>query len=168
MTRKELMQMMPANGDDLVAAERIVEIDYPAVTPVMRDMVNWMRLAESPVADTFAAFFGRSGLSVVGAIDQGLTRNNCWIKHRIFTQILPQWPPEAIRQLTNTLRMVATQPDAYDNDILSVEVLARHHLADPEWLGQWLTFKKERWAVRNSLLVRVEEILKLAQASSPR
>ncbi len=163
MTRKELMQMMPANGDDLSAAERIVEIGYPAVTPVVRDMVNWMRLAESPVADTFAAFFGRLGLSAVDAICKGLMRDNSCVRHRILTQILPQWSPDAVRKLTNTLTMIATQPDAYDNDILSMEVLARHRLADLEWLGQWLTFKKEQWAVRNDLLVRAEEILKNVQ-----
>ena len=159
------MQMMPANGDDLAAAERIVEIGYPAVTPVMRDMVNWMRVAKSPVADAFAAFFGRLGPSAVGAINQGLMRENCWMRHRIFTQILPQWPPDAVRQLTSTLTIVATQPDAYDNDIRCVEILAQHRLTDLKWLVQWLTFKKERWTVRNDLLLRVEETLKSVQQS---
>jgi hypothetical protein len=150
------MRIMPVNGDDLAAAERIVEIGFPIVAPIMRDMVRWMRVANSPVADAFAAFFGRLGHSAVGAIGEGLMWENCWLRHRIFTQILPQWPPDAVGQLTNILTAVATQPDAYDNDLLCMEVLAQYRLTDLQWLAQWLAFKKERWAVRNDFLLRVE------------
>lgn len=160
MTRKELMRIMPANAADLAAAERMIEMGYPAVTPVMRDMVNLMRVAVSPVADAFAVFFGRLGESAVDAIDQGLMHGNCWLRHRIFTQVFPLWPPNVIRQLTNTLKLVATQPDAYDNDLLCVDLLIQQRLADPQWLGQWIEFKKERWAVRNELMVKVEARLK--------
>jgi hypothetical protein len=159
------MRLMPVTGDDLLAARRIVEMGYPAVAPVMRDMVRWMRVAESPVADTFAAFFGQLGQSAVSAIAEGLMRENCWLRHRIFTQILPKWPADVLRGLTNMLTMVATQPDAYDNDLLCVAVLIQHRLADLEWVRQWITFKKERWAVRNDLLIKVEEELKRVQQS---
>jgi hypothetical protein len=61
MTRKELMRMMPANGDDIEAAEKIIQIGYPEIAPIMRDMVNAMRVAKSRVADSFASYFGRLG-----------------------------------------------------------------------------------------------------------
>lgn len=89
MTRKELMRMMPANADDMAAAERIIEMGYPEIVPVMRDMVNTMRVAESPVADVFAAYFGRLGQAAVQAIGQGLMKENCWLRLRIFTVVLP-------------------------------------------------------------------------------
>ncbi len=76
LSRKELIRMMPSNGDDLEGAGRIVELGYPAVKPIMRDMVGWMRVAESPVADTFAAFFGRLGEPAVPAIQAGLDGSN--------------------------------------------------------------------------------------------
>jgi hypothetical protein len=160
MTRKELMRVMPANGDDLPAANRIVETGHPTVVPVMRDMVRWMRVAQSPVADTFAQFFGALGAPAVNVIAEGLLRENCWLRHRVFSQILPKWPPEVIRQLTNVLTVIATQPDAYDNDLRSVAVLTKYRLADPEWLKEWITFKKEGMAARHQLLLEVEEQLK--------
>ena len=163
MTRKELMRMLPATGDDLAAATRIVEMGYPAVGPVMRDMVRWMRVAESPVADAFAAFFGRLGEPAVAVIAEGLFRENACLRHRIFCQVLPEWPPEVIRQLTNTLTMVATQPDAYDNDIRSVALLIKHLLTDPEWLRGWVQFKEERLAVKNELLMQAKRELKNVQ-----
>ena len=160
MTRKELMRLMPMNGDDLPAAKRMVELGYPAVAPVMRDMVRWMRVAQSPVANTFAEFFGDLGAPAVNVISEGLQRKNCGLRHKVFCQILPKWPPETIQQLTIVLNMLATQPDAHDNDLRSVSILAKYRLADPEWLKQWLTFKKERMAARNELLIEVEEQVK--------
>ncbi len=161
MTRKDLMKIMPANGDDLAAAQRIVELGFPTVCPVMRDMVNWLRVADAPVADTFAGFFAKIGQPAVGVIGDGLRRENCWLRHRIFTQVLPKWPLDAIRQLTDILTMVATQPDAYDNDIRCVDLLAEHRLAELKWLEQWLVFKRDRWNSRNGLLQVAEERLKM-------
>jgi hypothetical protein len=163
MNRKELMRLMPANANDIAGAERIIQIGYPEIAPVMRDMVNEMRVAESPVADAFAAYFARLGQPAVYAIGQGLMRENCWLRHRIFTTVLPQWAVDVVRQLTNVLTMVATQPDAYDNDLLCVQLLIRHHLAVPGWLGHWLDFKRERWDDRNKLLLEVERELKNVQ-----
>jgi hypothetical protein len=54
MDRKELMRMMPTDGEDILAATRIVDLGYPAIAPVLRDMMKWMRVAESPVADSLA------------------------------------------------------------------------------------------------------------------
>jgi hypothetical protein len=117
-------------------------------------------VAESPVADAFAEYFGRLGEPAVAAISHGLMRENCWLRHRIFETVLPQWSKDAVRQLTNVLTLVATHPDAYDNDLLCVQTLIRHRLADSRWLDEWLAFKRERWNVRNELLVTVEKELK--------
>ncbi len=158
MTRKELLKLMPVTGDDLPGATRVVEMGYPGVAPVMRDMVKMMRIAESSVADAFAAFFGRLGEPAVPVIAKGLSWGNCFVRHRIICQVLSEWPPEIIRQLARTLTMVATQPDAYDNDLRSLAILARHGLVDPE-LKRWVEFKRERLAVRNELLMQVEKQL---------
>ena len=164
MYRAELMSMMPATADDLPAAKRVVELGYPAVAPVMRDMVRWMRVAESPVADAFADFFASVGAPAAGVIAEGLRRDNCWLKHRILTVVLPAWPADAVQQLSCDLSIAATHPDAYDNDLHCVAILARHGLVDLKWLRGWVTFKKERWAVRNALLTEVEEQLRKAQS----
>jgi hypothetical protein len=96
MTRKELMRMMPANAEDVAAAERIINIGHPEIAPVMSDMVNALRVAKSPVADAFAAYFGRLGQPAVEAISQGLMKDNCWLRHRIFTVVLPQWSKDLV------------------------------------------------------------------------
>ena len=58
---------------------------------------------------------------------------------------------------------LATHPDAYDIDLLCVQLLIHHRLADPTWLGHWLAFKRERWTARNELLLTIEQEFKSAQ-----
>lgn len=165
MTRKELMRMMPKNADDIAAAEFIMALGYPAIAPVIRDMVKTMRIAKSPVADAFAAYFGRLGQAAVEPIGQGLMKDNCCLRYRIFTIVLPQWPKELVVQLKDILTMVATHPDVYDNDLRCVQLLIRYRLADPTWLGNWIAFKREQWTARNELLLTIEQELKSAQQS---
>ncbi len=156
------MEKMPANARDVAAAGSIVALGFPAVGPVLRDMVQSMRVADSPVADLFADFLARLGAPAVPEIAQGLHRENIWLRHRIFTRILPHWPAEILAPLKTELSCIATQPDAYDNDLLCMELLLKHHLAERDWLAQWLEFKKERGAVRAALLRRVEAALESA------
>ena len=160
MTRKELMKMMPVDAMDAAAAERVERLGFPTVAPGLRDMVQAMRVARSPAADVFAAFLARLGAPALPAIAKGLHRENGWLRHRIFTQVLPQWPVEAIQPLKIELACIATQPDEHDNDLLCMELLLRHHLVETAWLAQWLEFKKERWTVRAKALRRVEEKLR--------
>jgi hypothetical protein len=147
---------MPVNAEDIEAATRIVELGYPTISPIFRDMVQYMRVAESPVADMFADFFGRLGGPAQQVIGVGLGKENCWLRHRIFTRVLPLWPSDSVTALANILTMIATQPDAYDNDLRCVVLLAKNHLADKHWLSDWVAFKKERIAERNKLIQQVE------------
>jgi hypothetical protein len=155
MTRKELLRLMPANAEDIQAAARVLELGYPALRPIFRDMASCMRVAESPVADKFADFFGRLGRPALEIIGEGLGKENCWLRHRIFTRVLPTWPSDLIAALANILTMIATQPDAYDNDLRCVLLLAKNHLVDKRWLSDWIGFKKERMAERDKLIRQI-------------
>jgi hypothetical protein len=156
MTRKEILRLMPANAEDIEGAIRIVELGYPIIAPVFSDMVSCMRVAESPVADTFADFFGRLGSPALEAIGAGLGKENCWLRHRIFTRVLPLWPSDSVAALANILTMIAAQPDAYDNDLRCIVLLAKNHLADKHSFSDWVVFKKERMAERNKWIQQVE------------
>lgn len=163
MGRKELLRLMPRNASDMEGARRIVDLGYPAVEPVHRDMIQAMRVAESPVADAFAAYFAEVGASAASAVAEGLHRENCWLRHRLFTQVLPSWPDAALAGLRNILTTVATQPDAYDNDLRCAGLLAERGLADLDWLAQWLEFKQERMKERDHLIKHVSDVITQAQ-----
>ena len=137
---------------------RLVALGYPTVEPVLPDIVRWLRVADSPVADAFSAFLAEIGEPAVNVICwRGLHPANSWVRNRILREVLPRWPREAIQRLTFMLTTTATQPDAHNNDLLTVQLLARHQLVDVEWLRGWLAFKEERLAERSDLLRRVKE-----------
>ena len=154
---------MPENAVDLDGANQIIDLGYPVIEPVHKDMVYTMRVAESPVADAFAAYFAEIGESASPAIAEGLHRENCWLRHRLFTLVFPAWSNTALAGLRNILTMVATHPDAYDNDVRCVGLLAERGLADPDWLSDWLEFKKDRMSERDLLIEKVSDTIKQAQ-----
>ena len=164
MTRKELLLLMPKNAADVEGANRIIGLGYPVIEPVHRDMVYCMRVADSPVADAFAAYFAEVGESASPAIAEGLHRENCWLRNRLFTKVFPAWTDAALAGLRNILTMVATHPDAYDNDIRCVGLLAERGLADPAWLADWLEFKKDRMSERDQLIKIVSAKIEVAQS----
>ena len=167
MHRKELMRLMPRDGQDVAGASRIVALGFPAIAPVLPDLVKWLRVADAPVADAFAEFLADLGGPAAEAIAwHGLHPDNCWARHRILWRILPRWSDEALRAVAFMLTTTATQPDAYDNDLRAVEILALHGLAEPEWLAGWLTFKQERLDARVALLARAKHAVERAAAGS--
>ncbi len=168
MDRKELLRLMPRNAFDVEGARRIVDLGYPAIEPVHRDMIQAMRVAESPAADVFTDYFAEIGTPGAPAVAEGLHREDCWLRHRLFTRVLPAWPDAALSSLRDILTLVATQPDAYDNDVRCLELLARRDLAEVDWLAQWLQFKRARWEERNDLLNRAADVIQqVKQANTP-
>src|ERR1041384_7373535 len=96
MNRRELMRLMPRDGQDVAAAQHIVDLGYPAVAPVLPDIVRWLRVAESRVADMFADLLAVLGAPAAEAVAWGgLNPDNCWARHRILCRVLPRWPDEA-------------------------------------------------------------------------
>jgi len=154
---------MPKNATDIEGANRIIELGYPVIEPVHTDMIYSMRVADSPVGDAFSAYFAQVGASAAPAVAEGLQRENCWLRHRLFTKVFPAWSDTALAGLRNILTMVATHPDANDNDVRCVGLLAERGLADPNWLAEWLEFKKDRMVERDQLVQAVSKIIKEAQ-----
>jgi hypothetical protein len=155
--------MMPRNASDTEAARLVVPLGYPALEPIHRDMIQAMRVAESPVGDIFADYFADVGGSSAPAVAEGLNREDCWLRHRLFTRVLPSWSDSDLGGIRNILTAVATHPDAYDNDVRCVCLLAERGLADLDWLAQWLDFKRERMADRDKLVHRAAKIIEQAQ-----
>jgi len=163
MTRKELIRLLPRDGTDLDAAKKFMALGYPLVDPALPEIMRFLRLGDSPVADAFAEFVAEIGEAARPAIAKALGRENCWLRHRVFCKILPHWPDASLDKLHNVLMMIATQPDAYDNDVRCVELLAQRGLAEISWLQDWLKFKRERWKKREQLLRRAEAAINKAR-----
>lgn len=160
MKRKELLELMPKNKSDSKAAEAIVRMGYPVVSPVLRDMLLWLRVANSSVADIFAAFFAQLRPPAVELIGKHLGTKSEFLRNRILVDILQKWPRETVQQLAANLTALATHPDVFNNDIECFRLLLKHDLADEKWMNEWVRFRKEQAADRLALFTQLEEIIK--------
>ena len=156
MKRKELVSVIPQDAQDVENARRMMRLGYPAIAPVMRDLFNLMRVQDSPAADLLAEYFGTLGKAISDDVAKALAKENCWIRRRILRTIISGWSAEDLETLKVELCCVATQPDAYDNDIHALLLIRRHGLAEDKWIKQWKAFKRERLESRNQLLRTLE------------
>lgn len=159
MTRKELLRLMPRNSGDLEAAKRIVALGWPDIEPILSDIAHCLRFTESPVADTFADFLATIGEPAVQTVAFELQRPNIYGRHRILTSIIPRWSDVDISQMLYVLTTIATDPDAWDNDLRAIEVLAKRKMVEPQWLRAWWNFKSVRMNERSRLLSEVDATL---------
>lgn len=166
LSRRELVRLMPRTGKDHDDAIRIVQLGYPRVEPVLPDMVRWLRVPDAPVSDVFADFLAQLGDPAADVVAwRGLHPENVWARHRILCDVLPRWPLSALRRVAFMLTTTATQPDAYDNDLVAVELLAKHGLAELDWLADWVTFKDEMHAKRTARLRHARQAVDQARGS---
>lgn len=156
MTRKELVPLLPKHAHDVAGAEKIIALGYPTIAPVMRDLLNLMRVYDSPAADLVAEYFGTLGKYIANDLTRALSKENCWIRHRILTKTVPAWSAIEVEQLKISLCCIATQPDAYDNDILALSYIRKYNLAEDVWIRQWTAFRREQWSVRDKKLKELE------------
>ncbi|OGV49556.1 MAG: hypothetical protein A2017_16360 [Lentisphaerae bacterium GWF2_44_16] len=175
--------MIPRDRDDVTAANELLELGFPEIAPILREMLYCLRVSKSPVADIFCNFFailgssdkskltipvqqGRRRLadcSVVDAIASALSCHNTQesIRNRIVTDILPYWTKENIVPLTSNLSMIATWPDCLNSDLLSLKLLLRHNLVDMNWIRQWLQFKIDHLKKRGELIAEIQSELEI-------
>ena len=156
MRREELIKLMPENKDDARAARALVQLGASAIEPVWRDMLLWLRVSDSPVADIFAEFFAKIDPQPVGLIAKHIATQQELMRKRILTDILQAWPREAVVPLTTQLTVLATHPDVLNNDIECFRLILKHDLADRAWVRKWLTFRKEQTIERLQLFEKLE------------
>lgn len=160
MTRKELLDLMPKNSDDSEAAKAIVQLGYPMVNPVLRDMLLCLKVHNSPVADIFALFFAQISPQPVDLIAKHIGSSSGQLRNRILVDILPSWPKEAVLALSFNLTMLATHADLWNNDIECFRLVVKHALAEASWVKQWIQSRREQAVDRVRLFNELEMTIK--------
>lgn len=161
MKRKELLNKMPKDKADAEAAHAIVQLGFPTIEPVLRDMLLWLRAYDSPVADIFATFFAQFSPQPVDLIAKHIGTHSETLRNRILVDILQAWPREAVEQLSTNLITLATHPDMSNNDIACFRLILKHELAEKQWVRQWLNFRKGQASERVHLFEELEDLLRI-------
>ena len=142
MDRKQLLRLMPRNQSDSVVAKMMVDLGYPTVKPVLKDMLHCIR-TDSEVADIFCEFFAQLGSNVIKIDEKGIEESkDLWLRYGI-PNILPRWPIEAITHLKHSVAECATRPDRYNTDLYCIKLLINTQLGDLAWLIELLESKQK-------------------------
>ncbi len=144
MKRRDLLELMPKNKSDAESASAMVELGYPTVAPVLRDMLLWLRVHDSSVADVFTKFFAKLTPRPVELIAKHIGTRSGTLRNRILVDILSEWPTDAVVPLSLKLTTLATHADLWNNDLECFRLILRHGLAEKTWVKQWLGFRKEQ------------------------
>lgn len=162
MDRSQLLRLMPRDKDDAAGARAIVEIGLPAAAPVLGDIVQSLRNPDSIVVTQFARLLadhpGHCWSEIANELQLG--RNEA-IKHVLVASVVSLWPAEWIARVAPALQMLATHSGFFETDLLCIDLLERHELADRAWLENWLDFKNARLerhlALAGSIAARFRE-----------
>ena len=158
LLRRELRKLLPADKDDVAAIDAIRAHGYPAVQPILLDLLRWIRVESWPVAKPACEFLVTIGPRLAPQVQEVLgSRDDCW-KAVVLRQIVSEWPSDDVRGLSSRLLLIATDGQSWGADLLALRLLAQHGIGEPEWIAGWLEFKREHHEKR---LADIAEILRM-------
>lgn len=159
---KALRKLLPAHKDDVAAVAELVRLGYPAVQPLVYDLLKWIRVDAWPVAKPITAFLVTIGPAIAPDVSKVLvSRDDLW-KAVVLKTIVADWPTDAIQALSPHLFMIATNGQSWGADLLALRLLAGHALGDPAWIEGWLEFKREHHLTR---LADIADLLRVSGAT---
>ncbi len=123
MKRKELVKLLPKNRNDVEAAKSIVQLGSPLIDPVFKDMLLFLRVSNSPVADIFSTYFANLLPQPIELIGDHIGTHSELLRNNILVNIVKNWPIESIRLLNHKLTTYATHPDTSNNDVECLELV---------------------------------------------
>jgi hypothetical protein len=159
LLRRELRKLLPANKDDVAAIAAIAALGYPAVEPILIDLLKWIRYDSWPVATPAREFLASLGGRLAPHIHEALGSRDTQLKASCLRYIVSQWSSDDVRGVSSELFLIATDGQSWGADLLALGLLAQHGIGDPEWIAAWLRFKREYHERRLADIAGVLDVL---------
>ncbi|MES0101657.1 DUF5071 domain-containing protein [Mesorhizobium sp. M0019] len=125
----DAQQLLPRSKYDLDAIPAIVEAGYPAIAPILGDLLDWTADSNWPIAGPLADFLVTLGTPLIDPISRVLRRADGTQKWHCIALIVQRLPKEVLGGLEEDLRQLADRPSDDDRreeaDVLAQEALVR-------------------------------------------
>ena len=168
LRRRELRKLLPSNKDDLAAIDTIATHGYPAVEPLLADLLKWIRVESWPVAKPLREFLASIGSALTPHVQEALGSGDAALRVALLRHIVSQWPGDQVRGLSSQLFMIATDGQSWGADLLALRLLAQHGIGEPAWIAAWLDFKSEYHRQRLADVAEIAAIVKSNDARDAR
>ena len=94
---KELRKLLPANKDDVPAVKAIAAHGYPAVQPIVGDLLKWIRVESWPVAKPVCEFLVSIGSQLTPQVHEALGSRDDQLKAAVLRRIVSEWSSDDVR-----------------------------------------------------------------------
>lgn len=122
--------LLPRHKCDSESAQAIIALGYPAVAPVLPDLLEWLQDCNWPISHAIAGFLVSVGEPVITHVRRVFAGTDGVWKYWCISRLVREWPREVAERQRPELQRLAYDP--IDDDCSEeVDVQAREALA---WL----------------------------------
>ena len=110
----DIKSLIPRNKYDLDAVSAVKEAGYPAIAPILDELMQWTADGNWPVARPLAAFLSTIGEPVIEPILRVLRGNDPTFKWFCIITMVQILPADILKALEGDLRKLAENPSRLD------------------------------------------------------
>jgi hypothetical protein len=122
-------RLLPRDKFDVDAVRGIAEAGYPAIAPILDELLDWTADGNWPVAQPLADYLVTLGEPLVAPVARVLRGSDGSHKENCIRLIVRRLPAETLAKLEKDLRQLADRPSEDDRceeaDIAARDALAR-------------------------------------------
>ena len=125
----DVRSLLPRDKFDVDAVRAIADAGYPAISPILDELVEWAADGNWPIAGPLAEYLVTLGDPLVAPVSRVLRGSDGSHKENCIRLIVCHMPLDTLGRLEGDLRRLADQPSEDDRreeaDIAAREALAR-------------------------------------------
>lgn len=146
MNNSDLTSRLPRSRTDTHRAEELVALGYPALSPVLPHLFQWLETSGSPVELILRPFFAELGAPARDLACKALEASGKpALKHCLLRHVLPSWPREVL--LTLPVEQFLQEYDFHGLDVWALRLMIDKALPSndgAEGLERWQAHKIAR------------------------
>jgi hypothetical protein len=107
---EDIRGLLPQHKSDYERAQAIIARGYPAVAPVLPELITWLQDCNWPVSHVIAPFLASIGSPIVPEIRRVLQTNDDIWKYWVLSQVVARTSSDVAEGLREELTRIATEP----------------------------------------------------------
>lgn len=124
MNLENLKENLPKDKHDIESANKIIELGFPEVQPILFELFEWIRDLNWPVAGVLAPFLASIGKPTIPVIKNILTSNDGEWKYFTIISVVKKMTMDDVSELKLELINLANKPSE-DDKYSEVDLLAK-------------------------------------------
>ncbi|WP_137933121.1 DUF5071 domain-containing protein [Mesorhizobium comanense] len=110
----DVKDLIPRDKHDLDAVTAIQEAGYPAIAPILDELMEWTADGNWPVARPLARFLSTLGKPIIHPVLRVLRGDDPTFKYFCLVTIVSALPVEVLKALETDLERLAVNPNRLD------------------------------------------------------